>query len=580
MSFYDLVDDGPWWRNRGILFLNLYLLLALITSSANGFDSSMMNGLQIVPDWQYYFGNPTGSTLGMLNAVQNLGVLVALPMAPILSDKFGRKKSLLTGAFIMLGGVALQTTSTNIWHFVGSRGMIGLGLGFATNAAPLLITELAYPTQRGPITAIIGTTPHGTLVVLLLPGFASAPFACRELPGHGGSQSYVIIPETVNSYNLDRIPSVLQGLPSLIQVCLLWFVPESPRWLLSQNRDSEAIEILGKYHANGNPSDPLVVLEYQEIREALALEKEIAGEITYMSLFKSRGNLRRMRIIIALGFFSQWSGNGLFSYYLNEIFKTLGITRPEMKTLINGILQIWNLIMALGAAMFVDRLGRRTLFVISNAGMLCAFAIWTITAALYQLLGNTAAANANIALIFIFFSFYDIAYSPLLVAYTIEILPFNIRAKGFAVMNFSVCIALIVNQYVNPVALKAIGWKYALVYCGWLLFEFIFVFKYIIETKGRSLEQTAALFDGENHADALQQAGYDAARHTQIRTRDYEQYDYFSIYVDRGDDKMYEMRRVDNLHHEHGTNGRYAKIRKMRRPSENSIHADYASYRY
>lgn len=75
-------------------------------------------------------------------------------------------------------------------------------------------------------------------------------------------------------------------------------------------------------------------------------------------------------------------------------------------------------------------------------------------------------------------------------------------------------------------------------------------------------------------------AGYDAARHTQIRTRDYEQYDYFSIYVDRGDDKMYEMRRVDNLHHEHGTNGRYAKIRKMRRPSENSIHADYASYRY
>ena len=88
-----------------------------------------------------------------------------------------------------------------------------------------------------------------------------------------------------------------------------------------------------------------------------------------------------MRIIIALGFFSQWSGNGLFSYYLNEIFQvrdyvsergygiadaglqTLGITSPGMKTLLNGVLQIWNLIMALGGAMFVDRLGRRTLFV-------------------------------------------------------------------------------------------------------------------------------------------------------------------------------------------------------------------------
>jgi hypothetical protein len=127
---------------------------------------------------------------------------------------------------------------------------------------------------------------------------------------------------------------------------------------LSQNRDAEAIEILGKYHANGNTSDPLVVLEYQEIREALALEKEMAGETSYLSLFKSLGNLKRMRIIIALGFFSQWSGNGLFSYYLNEIFKvrsshgsageqaidnnfqTLGITKPEMKTLINAILQV------------------------------------------------------------------------------------------------------------------------------------------------------------------------------------------------------------------------------------------------
>lgn len=150
---------------------------------------------------------------------------------------------------------------------------------------------------------------------------------------------------------------------------------------MSQNRDAEAINILGKYHANGNPSDPLVVLEYQEIREAMILEKEIAGETSYLTLFKSAGNLKRMRIIIALGFFSQWSGNGLFSYYLNEIFQvsgcvtekgvegvdnkfqTLGITSPGMKTLLNGVLQIWNLIMALGAALLVDRLGRRTLFV-------------------------------------------------------------------------------------------------------------------------------------------------------------------------------------------------------------------------
>ena len=134
-------------------------------------------------------------------------------------------------------------------------------------------------------------------------------------------------------------------------------------------------------------------------------------------------------------------------------------------------------------------------------------------------------------------------------------------------------------------------------YCGWLLFEFIFIFRYIIETKGRSLEQTAALFDGEDHADALGQgtyffilpvltklrsslAGYDAARHTQIRTRDYEHYDYFSVYIDREDDKVYELRQVDHSEQPTSTRAQRQRARKTRQPSENSIHADYSGYRY
>ncbi|KAG8679794.1 hypothetical protein FRC09_018708, partial [Ceratobasidium sp. 395] len=357
----------------GILFLNLCLLLALITSSANGFDSSMMNGLQIVPEWQYYFGNPSGSTLGMVNAVQNLGVLMALPFAPFVSDKFGRKKALILGALIMLGGVALQTASTSIVHFVCSRGMIGFGLCFATNAAPLLITELAYPTQRGRITAMYNSSWYvGSIIAMKLPGFASVLSEWRGRLGRGGASSELTpfatsqLPHPTESHLYCKVSHlcfnyVSSGLSPNLPVASFTEL-SVPIGLLSQNRDAEAINTLGKYHANGNTSDPLVVLEYQEIREALALEKEIAGETSYLSLFKSTGNLKRMRIIIALGFFSQWSGNGLFSYYLNEIFKTLGITSPGMKTLINGLLQIWNLIMALGGAMFVDRLGRRTLF--------------------------------------------------------------------------------------------------------------------------------------------------------------------------------------------------------------------------
>jgi hypothetical protein len=79
--------------------------------------------------------------------------------------------------------------------------------------------------------------------------------------------------------------------------------------------------------------------------------------------------------------------------------------------------------MAIGAALLVDKIGRRTLFLISNAGMVVAFTVWTVTAALYAKDGSRGAANATIALIFVYYSFYDIAYSPLLVAVCHTLLP-------------------------------------------------------------------------------------------------------------------------------------------------------------
>jgi hypothetical protein len=81
-----------------------------------------------------------------------------------------------------------------------------------------------------------------------------------------------------------------------------------------------------------------------------------------------------------------------------------------------------------------QHVGRRTLFLISNTGMLVVFCFWTITVALFNTMHYTAAAKATIPAIFLFYTFYDIAYTPLLVAYGLEILPFSLRAKGFTVL--------------------------------------------------------------------------------------------------------------------------------------------------
>jgi len=271
------------------------------------------------------------------------------------------------------------------------------------------------------------------------------------------------------------------------------------------------LRTLAYYHANGNDQDPLVQFEYNEIKEAIALDMSVAEQVTWGDLFKTPGNRRRMRIIIALAVFSQWSGNGLVSYYLSKVLTSVGITDPGTQNLINGILQIYNLIVAVTAGLLCDKVGRRTLFLASNIGMLTFFTLQTVCTARYFIDGSKGAGNAVIAFIFLFYGSYDLAYTPLIVSYTVEILPYQLRAKGFTVFNFTISLVLIFNQYANPIALNALHWKYYIVYCVFLAFELVFMYFFIIETKNRSLEETAAIFDGQEKADELHaRAAHDA----------------------------------------------------------------------
>lgn len=137
---------------------------------------------------------------------------------------------------------------------------------------------------------------------------------------------------------------------------------------------------MAKAHAHGNVDDELVQIEYHEIRETLTLEKEFEGN-GWLQLFKTKGNRHRLVILISLGFFSQWSGNGLVSYYINDVLEGIGIESSKTKLEINGILQIVNFAVALGMCFMIDKFGRRPLFLLATGGMLGSFCVWTICAA-------------------------------------------------------------------------------------------------------------------------------------------------------------------------------------------------------
>ena len=101
------------------MILNVWIFLLLITSSTNGFDGSMMNGLQSLPQWQDAFNHPGSSMLGLLNAIQNVGVVAGLPFAPYISDGIGRRASVLSGAGIMVRSPLImfaKNRSLTVWQ--------------------------------------------------------------------------------------------------------------------------------------------------------------------------------------------------------------------------------------------------------------------------------------------------------------------------------------------------------------------------------------------------------------------------------------------------------------------------------
>ncbi|KAH8113763.1 hexose transporter [Phellopilus nigrolimitatus] len=474
---------------------------SLITSSTNGYDGSMMNGLQSLTQWENDFNHPTGGMLGLLNAIQNLGCLGAYPFAPYVSDGIGRRRTIFLGALIMCAATALQTASNSVKMFIGARFLIGFGLTFAQNSAPMLVSEIAYPPYRAPMTSMYNSLWYAGSIVA-----AWTTFGSFRIPS---SWAW-------------RLPSLLQGLPSMLQVCLVWFAPESPRWLVANGRDVQALKTLAYYHADGNEQDPLVQYEFEEIKAAIGFDRAVAANVGWLSFFRKKGNLKRLRIIVAIAIFSQWSGAGLVSFYLNKVFDAIGITDPTVQLLINGVLQIWNLLVSMVASVLVERIGRRILFISSCAGMLVFFTLQTVCSALFAEHGSTAAAHAVIVFIFLFYGAYDIAFTPLIVSYTVEILPYAFRAKGLMIFNLSVSISLVFNQYVNPIALNSLDWKYYIVYCCWIGFELLYCIRYIVETKNLTLEETSALFDGP---EALEQIEQQAAANTAVLSEDIHEVD-------------------------------------------------------
>ncbi|KAK7453576.1 hypothetical protein VKT23_001459 [Stygiomarasmius scandens] len=473
-------DRTPWYKKPNLRTLYIILVPTCIgVEMTSGFDASMMNGLQAVDSWNAFYHHPRSTLLGLMSAMYSLGAIVSLPFVPPVTDYLGRRMAIIFGSVLMVIGAALQTAAQNFAMFIIARFFLGLGIPFAIVAASSLIGELSHPKER----AILGSLFNSCYFIgsIVAAGVTFGTFAMSSNWGW-------------------RLPSLLQVSPSALQIIFIWFLPESPRWLVAKGRGEEAFAILAKYHAEGDVDSEFVKAEFVQIEKTLEMEKENAKR-GWGELVKTSGMRRRLLIGSALGLFTQWSGNGLTSYFLAPILDNVGITDNRTKNLVNLALTCWGFVNATFFALTSSRFNRRTMYLFCTISLLAVFTGWTIASARYAITNSQASSKAVLALIFIYSPCYNMAFNALSYTFLVEVFPFHVRAKGITAFQCWSRLAGFFNQFVNPIGIANSGWRYYISYVVWLAFEVVFVYFLFPETAGRTLEELAFLYEEDKLAE-------------------------------------------------------------------------------
>lgn len=172
--------------------------------------------------------------------------MCAAPFAAILSDRFGRRKAMFAGAWVIVVGVIIISTSSHIAQFVVGRFVLGVGIAVMTVAAPAYAVEISPPHWRGRCT-----------------GFYNCGW-------FGGSIPAAAVTYGTNFIDSDyswRVPLILQAFACVIVIAAVFTLPESPRFLMANGHEEEAVDFLVRYHGNGDPNSRLVLLEVEEMKE-------------------------------------------------------------------------------------------------------------------------------------------------------------------------------------------------------------------------------------------------------------------------------------------------------------------------
>ncbi|GAO51508.1 general substrate transporter [Saitoella complicata NRRL Y-17804] len=439
-----------------------------------GYDQGVLSGLLTGSHFLKVFNYPNAELTGTIVAIYDIGCLLGALFTAFYGEVMGRRRAALVGLSIMVVGATLQTSTFGTAQMIVARTVTGFGNGINAATIPMYNAEMVKPSNRGRLVSFQGSMIGFGIFISYWIDYG---FSFTE-----GGIAW-------------RVPIGLQLLFAGVTICLLWFLPESPRWLAAHGREDEAAWVLAQLEPKGTEvGDEVVQMRMREITTALTAEGR-GGPVRWAECWENNKQQNRKRVLLACGIniFQQLSGCNALVYYIPVLLEqTVGLSR-ESSLLVGGLIGLVFFLFSAYPLIFLDKWGRPKPFIIASIVQ----SISMVLIAILLSTGNATAAKASVLFFFTYIAIFGTCYLGTPWLYGPELLPLRLRARGSALATGCnwICNFLIVE--ITPILISRIQWKtYILFACLNALWAPL-LWLYYPDTARKSLEEIDALFTGE-----------------------------------------------------------------------------------
>ncbi len=394
-------------------------------------------------------------TSGLVVSSLLVGAIIGAAFAGPIADATGRRKLVLVASIIFAVGAIGAALATSAGLLILFRFVLGLAVGAASLIVPLYLAEVAPTEIRGAVASLNQ--------LMIVSGILVAYIANSAL---AGAEAW-------------RWMIALAVIPSLLLFLGMLFMPETPRWLVSKDRDEEAREVLRRTR-----DETAVEAEMSDIKRVEGQEEGGLGELL--------ASWVRPALLVGMGLaiFQQIIGINTIIYYAPTTLTNVGFGNSAA-ILANAGIGVINVTMTLVAIRFIDRVGRKPLLLLGAAGMALSLAILGLTSLLLpEPSGVSLVGIITLVCLALFIAAFAVSWGPIVWVMLGEIFPLKVRGSAMAVATVLLWGANFVVSLSFPVLLEALG-------IGWLFLGYsliglaalFFVRSFVTETKGRSLEK-------------------------------------------------------------------------------------------